>query len=80
MTRPLRRAEIAKLSAAAARKQRWRERRRAGRFVVPIEVSAELLDRLTGVGLLVDERTYNREYLAADLLDLLEQLGHRRRP
>ena len=61
------------------RKQRWKERRRAGRFVLPIEMSGDLLDRLAGAGWLTDEQIYDRARLAGEILELLELLGRQRR-
>jgi hypothetical protein len=79
MNRPLSPDEIAKLAAARERKQRWRERRRTGCFIVPIEMSGDLLDSLTAAGWLTDQQTYDREVLAGEILGLLELLGRQRR-
>lgn len=61
------------------RKQRWRARRVAGRFVVAVEISADLLDRLTVTGWLTDAQTFDREELAAEIPDLLDLLTRQRR-
>jgi len=79
MTHALSPDEIAKLSAARERKQRFLARRRAGRFIVPIEMSGDLLDRLTGAGWLTDAHAHDPRLLAAELRGVLELLGRQRR-
>jgi len=61
------------------RKQRWRERQRTGRFVVAIELSGDLLDKLTGAGWLTDGQTFDRNILAAEIPALLDLLCRRRK-
>ncbi len=63
----------------AERKQRWRARQRAGRFVVAVELSGDLLDRLTGGGWLTDAQTFDRAILAAEIPALLELLSRNRK-
>jgi len=90
MTRRLFHDKIANLSGGTTREQRrreqlktrkdrWRERRRAGCFIVPIEISEDLLDRLIGAGWLTDEQTYDLPQLASELRGVLELLGRQRR-
>ena len=74
----------AERSSAAERMRRYRDRRKQGRMVVPVEVGPEDLNLLTTKGLLRDDEIQNPEAIAAvaddlraDLDQLLPQRGQR---
>ena len=59
----------------AARQGRWRKRRKRGRFVVPVKVGGNLLDRLVARRLLTDAKVYEADLLAQRLAALLDDLS-----
>ena len=63
---------------AAERQCRYRQRRRAGIRVVPVEVDAEIVDTLVMKGWLSDQDTLDPKNIAAALRELAEEktVGH----
>ena len=58
---------------AAERQYRYRQRRRAGIQVVPVEVDAEIVDTLVMKGWLSDQDTLDPKNIAAALRELAEE-------
>lgn len=64
--------------SGAERSRRHRARRRGGRFVLGIEVSDRLIDRLVARRLVPDAETYDLELLARRLALVLDDLSRGR--